>query len=394
MYALLEGLRVLDLTRLLPGGYATQLLGDLGAEVLKVEDPWQGDYMRWMPPRLPGTKESSLFWGLNRNKKSMTLNLKSKGGKEIFLNLVRRYDVVVEGFRPGVMEELGLGYEALKEVNPGLIMCSISGYGQDGPYRERAGHDLNFVALAGVLGLTGEAPDRAPVVPPVQFGDLGGGALMAVVGILAACLARQRTGRGQYIDVSMLDGMISLMTMVFMEAGAAGPGHLQRGNMLLTGALANYNIYQTKDGKYLALAAFEDKFWQRFCRIIEREDLARRDHLQDPAVQEEIMQVFRGKTRDEWMALLGGEDICCEPVLEPAEVKEHPQVIARRMFMELTHSGAGPVEVVAPPLKFPGAPPREVLPPPGYGEHTVEVLTGELGLTPEEIQKLKEEGVL
>lgn len=394
MYTLLKNLRILDLTRLLPGGYATQLLGDLGAEVLKIEDPWQGDYMRRMPPHFPGTEESSLFWGLNRNKRSMTLNLKSQAGREIFFNLVKKYDVVVEGFRPGVMEGLGLGYQVLQEVNPRIIMCSISGYGQDGPYRQRAGHDINFAAIAGVLGLTGDSPESPPVIPPVQLGDIGGGALMAAVGILAACIAREHTGRGQYIDVSMLDGLISWMTMVWMAIAVKGAGGMQRGGMMLTGSLASYNVYRTKDGKYMALGALEEKFWERFCSLVGREELAREYKPQDPVVKEEIKQIFVGKTRDEWVALLAGEDICCEPVLEPEEVKEHPQVIARQVFMELPHPRAGKVEVIGPPIKFPAIPVRQDLPPPGYGEHTAEVLTEELGLTPDEINKLKKEGVV
>ncbi|HHY59274.1 MAG TPA: CoA transferase, partial [Clostridia bacterium] len=282
----------------------------------------------------------------------------------------------------------------LKAVNPRLIMVSISGYGQDGPYRDRAGHDLNYIALAGILELTGEAPDRPPVIPPVQLGDLGGGALLAVVGILAACLAREKTGQGQYVDVSMLDGLVSLMTMVFLEIGAGGPQRAKRGRLMLTGALPNYNVYETQDGKYLTIGALEDKFWESFCRALGREDLARKEHWRDPSVQEEVRELIRRKTREEWLALLAGEDVCCEPVLSPPEVKEHPQVAARGMFMELPHPEAGPVEVVAPPLKFPGAPSREVLPPPGYGEHTQEVLTQELGFTPEEIQALKEAGVV
>ncbi|MGE5577975.1 MAG: CaiB/BaiF CoA transferase family protein, partial [Syntrophothermus sp.] len=204
MYQLLKGMRILDLTRLLPGPYATQLLGDLGAEVLKVEDPAQGDYMRWMGPGFAGSGDgagdSALFWGLNRNKRSMKLNLKSDAGKQVFFKLLQKYDVVLEGFRPGVMDSLGLGYEKLKEVNPAVIMCSISGYGQDGPYRSRSGHDLNFTALSGVLGLMGVA-GGPPAIPAVQIADIGGGGLMAAVGVLAAYISRQRTGKGQYVDV-------------------------------------------------------------------------------------------------------------------------------------------------------------------------------------------------
>lgn len=394
MYELLKGLKVLDLTRLLPGGYATQLLGDLGAEILKVEDPWQGDYMRWMEPHFPGTKESSLFWGLNRNKKSMTLNLKSPQGKKIFLDLVANYDVVIEGFRPGVMAGLGLDYETLKQVNPGLIMCSISGYGQDGPYRMRAGHDINFTAIAGVLGLTGKSADSDPVISPVQLGDLGGGALMAVIGILAAYISREKTGLGQYIDVSMLDGVVSLLTMLLMEQAAKGTAAMKRGEMFLTGGEAWYNVYQTKDGKYMALGALETKFWENFCRLVDREDLIKEQFSQNPSFKEEVKEIFRSRTREEWEALLADQDTCCEPVLTLEEAKEHPQLVARKMFISLEHPEAGSVDVIAPPLKFSQEPTGSVAKPPGYGEHTEEILTQVLGLGIEEIKGLKEKGVI
>ncbi|NLL19094.1 MAG: CoA transferase [Clostridia bacterium] len=394
MYELLKGLKVLDLTRLLPGGYATQLLGDLGAEILKVEDPWQGDYMRWMEPHFPGTKESSLFWGLNRNKKSMTLNLKSPQGKRIFLDLVLNYDVVIEGFRPGVMAGLGLDYETLKQVNPGLIMCSISGYGQDGPYRMRAGHDINFTAIAGVLGLTGQSVDGDPVIPPVQLGDIGGGALMAVIGILAAYISREKTGYGQYIDVSMLDGVVSWLPMLLMEQVSKGTGAMKRGELLLSGGEICYNVYQTKDGKYMALGALEPKFWETFCRLVDREDLIKEQFSRNPSAKKEVEEVFRSKTREEWEALLADQDTCCEPVLTLEEAKEHPQLVARQMFIPLDHPEAGPVDVIAPPVKFSQEPAGAVAKPPGYGEHTEEILTQELGLGTDEIKDLKEKGVI
>ncbi|NLC76919.1 MAG: CoA transferase [Clostridia bacterium] len=394
MYGLLKGLRVLDLTRLLPGGYATQLLGDLGAEVLKVEDPWQGDYMRWMQPHFPGTKESSLFWGLNRNKKSITLNLKSETGKELFLDLVKKYDVVIEGFRPGVMEGLGLGYGRLKEVNPRLIMCSISGYGQDGPYRLRAGHDINYIALAGILGLTGKSPEEDPVIPPVQLGDIGGGALMAVIGILAAYISRQKTGRGQYVDVSMLDGILSWLAMLLMEQRAKGPEAMERGRMLLTGGEVCYNVYRTKDGKYLSLGALEPKFWEGFCRAVGREDLIKEQFSRDPAVKEEVVNIFLSKTREEWEALLADKDICCEPVLTLEEAKNHPQLTARQMFRPMPHPQAGPVDVLGPPLKFTEETEGPDTPPPGYGADTEEVLIKELGLSRDRIKELKKQGII
>lgn len=394
MYELLQDLRVLDLTRLLPGGYATQILGDLGAEILKVEDPWQGDYMRWMMPHFPGTGESPLFWGLNRNKKSMKLNLKTEEGKEIFLNLVAKYDVVIEGFRPGVMERLGLGYEELKKANPGIILCSISGYGQDGPYKEKGGHDINFTALAGILGLTGSREGKAPVIPPVQLGDLGGGALMAVIGVLTAYIARQRTGQGQYIDLSMLDGVVSWMTMLFMEKTVTTADKIKPGEMLLTGGEICYNVYQTKDGRYMALGALEPKFWEGFCDLVQRPDLVEHHFSPDPRIKKEIEEIFRGKTQEEWIALLEDKDICCEPILHPEEVKAHPQVQAREMFISLPHPQMEDVQVINNPIKFPRERQQNPILPPKHGEHTEEILLQELGLNRERVIQLKEQGII
>ncbi|HWJ02161.1 MAG TPA: CaiB/BaiF CoA-transferase family protein [Verrucomicrobiae bacterium] len=386
MYKLLSGVKILDLTRLLPGGYATQLLGDLGAEVVKVEDPWQGDYMRWMEPHFPGTGESALYWGLNRNKKSVALNLKSEKGRQVFLKLVQKYDVVLEGFRPGVMDKLGLGYEELKAVNPGVIMCSISGYGQDGPYKFRSGHDINYTATAGSLGLTGLAGET-PIVPALQIADLGGGGLMAAVGILSAYIARQNTGEGQYIDVSMMDGVVSWMAMLFMQQ-AVGDTSLARGCTWLNGGIICYGVYPTKDDKYMALGALEPKFWTEFCQAVEREDLISRQFSGTAGDRAEVEGIFRSRTRQEWSEFFADKDVCCEPVLEMGEVKQHPQVAARNLFTTLNHPTAGPVQAVANPLKFGNAGEQTDRVPPGLGEHTREILL-DLGLTERELEEIK-----
>lgn len=391
MYELLKGMRILDLTRLLPGGYATQLLADLGAEVLKVEDPRQGDYMRWMEPYLPGIEESALFFGLNRNKKSLKLNLKSAEGSEVFLRLLSRYDVVLEGFRPGVMESLGLGYENLKAVNPRVILCSISGYGQDGPYRLRSGHDINYTAVAGALGLAGEV-GGPPVLPAVQVADLGGGALLAVSALLAAYIARERTGDGDYIDVSMMDGVVSWMAMLYAQL-AAGDPTLERGRGRLSGGDICYRVYETKDGRYMSLGALEPKFWQAFCEAVERPDLIDKQFSRDSVALAEAEQIFKEKTQAEWVKFVQDKDFCCEPVLEPAEAKVHPQVKHRELFLSLAHPQAGTVEVVANPLKFRKAAKGPDSLPPGFGEHTEAVLK-EAGFSVEEIIRLREKHII
>ncbi|MBO8169831.1 MAG: CoA transferase [Thermoanaerobacteraceae bacterium] len=391
MYQFLKEMRILDLTRLLPGPYATQLLGDLGAEVLKVEDPEVGDYMRWMEPCFPGTRESALFWGLNRNKKSMTLNLKSEAGREIFFKLVQEYDIVIEGFRPGVMAKLGLDFDTLQTVNPRVIMCSVTGYGQDGPYRDRAGHDINYNALAGSLGLTGMA-GGPPVIPAVQIADIGGGALMAAVGILAAYISRQQTGRGQYIDVSMLDGVVSWMVMPLMQLAAGDPA-LKRGESMLNGGYPCYNVYRTRDGKYMSLGALELKFWKAFCRIVGREDLIPKQYVRDPQVKKEVQDIFAQKTRDEWAEVFADGDVCCEPVLDVTEIGEHPQVKHRKLLRPMAHPQAGNVNVTACPLKFDVNETKQDIRPPGFGEHTEEVLL-DLGFSQEKIAQLKNDGVI
>lgn len=381
MYKLLDGMRILDLTRLLPGGYATQLLGDLGAEVLKVEDPWQGDYMRWEDPHFEGSNESMLFWSLNRNKKSIILNLKNEDDKQVFLKLLQTYDIVLEGFRPGVMDSLGLGYEKLKKVNPAVIMCSISGYGQDGPYKLRAGHDINYTAIAGSLGLSGAAGE-APVMPAVQVADIGGGGLMAAIGILTAYISRRSTRKGQYIDISMMDGVASWMTMLFMQLNANIPT-LKRGETLLGGGEICYNVYQTKDGKYMSLGALEPKFWQEFCEVIGRADLIPEQFSRSPKSKAEVEEIFKTKTRLEWVEIFASRDVCCESVLDLQEAKEHPQVVHRQLFTTMTRPGSGEIDLVRNPIRFTTEEFLSDVMPPGYGEHTQQILDS-LGLKKKE----------
>ncbi|HYQ81796.1 MAG TPA: CoA transferase, partial [Anaeromyxobacteraceae bacterium] len=292
----LDGVRVLDLSRLLPGPYATLVLADLGADVVKVEEAPGGDYLRWMPP-LAG-EQSGFFHALNRNKRSLRLDLKKPAGAAAFRRLVRRFDVVVESFRPGVMDRLGLGYEALRAAQPGLVLCSISGYGQDGPYRNRAGHDLDYCATAGVLALNG--PPERPLPPGVQVADVAGGSWPAVAGVLAALVRRAATGEGGHVDVSMTDGALAMLVLQLGGAAARGTP-LQRAGEMLNGGAACYGVYRTRDGRFVALGALEPKFFRRFCEAAGRPDLAERqfdDGGRGPLA--ELTALFAARTRDEW----------------------------------------------------------------------------------------------
>ncbi len=372
----LQGLRVLDLTRLLPGPYASLVLGNLGAEVIKVEEPGQGDPLRYLP--LPDPR-CTLFGMANGGKKSITLNLKVEQGRTILFDLARRADALLEGFRPGVMERLGLGYESLAEVNPGLVYASLSGYGQTGPYRLRAGHDLNYIALAGLLGITG-APDGPPVVPGVPVADLSA-ALWTALGIVATLLGRQHTGRGQYLDISLLESVTSLLTVPVAEWLRTGTLP-QRGKMLLSGQLACYNVYQTADGDYMTLAALEPQFWQAFCAAVGRPEWVARqyDGDQDSLISE-LAALFRVQSSDYWTTLFTTHDCCCEPSLTLDEAFNHVQVVERGLLRN------GQLAMPVGPRGVPH--PRA----PELGEHTVELLS-ELGYSAEDVQRLRVQGVV
>jgi alpha-methylacyl-CoA racemase len=375
----LAGIRVLDLSRLLPGGFCSLLLADHGADVLKVEDTGAGDYLRWAPPHVEGaepTAGSALFLALNRNKRSIRIDLKQDAGRELLLALVREHDVVLESFRPGVLDRLGVGYDALRAANRKIVLCSISGYGQDGPLRDRAGHDLNYLALAGVLGLAGEGPDAPPAQAAGQIADLGGGALMAAFGILAALRERDRSGEGQHVDVSMSDGALSWMALLAARHFADGTLPA-RGRHELAGGIVCYRPYACAGGGWVALAALEPRFWAAFCRGVEREDLLGQQ-FEAPGgdAHAALEEIFAARTRAEWERFASEVECCLEPVLGLDETLRSEQVAARGMVVGLDQPGVPePVRQLATPVRLsrtPAEPNR--LPGPALGEHTEAVL--------------------
>lgn len=377
----LTGVRVLDLSQLLPGPYCSCLLADFGAEVIKVERSGGGDWMRYIPPLADG--ESRLFRAVNRGKKSLTLNLKCDEGRAIMLRLAQTADVLLEGFRPGVMERLGMGYETLAQANLRLVYCSLSGYGKDGPYRQRAGHDLNYVGLSGLLDLTG-ARDGPPTVPGMLAADLGG-AVWAAVGILLALVARERTGRGQRVDGSLLGGALAYLPLAI--ASCLGGQPMRRGGSDLTGGAICYHVYETRDGSYVTLGALEPEFWSAFCVAVGREDWVGQQYAPaatgEPAY-EEVCALFRTRTRQEWMDALAGVDACCEPVysVEEALVSAPVQALGMLANGELFP----PVQLSAHPVHAPG-------PAPALGQHTAQLLA-ELGYDAAEVERLHGGGVV
>ena len=380
----LTGIRVLDLTRLLPGAFCTMLLADMGADVVKVEDPDRGDYMRWTPPLVDG--QSVLFNALNRNKRSLALNLKATNGRDLLLRLAEQADVLVEGNRPGVMKRLGLGWDVLHARNARLVMCSITGYGQDGPFAARAGHDLNYMATAGGLGLNGEK-GGPPIPLSVQVADIGGGGLQPAVAILGALVAVQRGAEGRWLDVSMTDGAVSWLAMAFAARG--GGEEVARGDQRLAGRHACYRVYACKGGGFYSVGALEPKFWAALCIAVGRPDLVGVQFAEGTEGQQahrEMEEVFASRTRSEWEQALAGLDACCEPVLDLDEVSSHPQVVARRLI-QTRKSG---VEVSPAVLLRDDWRRRDA---PGLGEHSAEVLAG-IGVEGQDLEALRRQGVI
>jgi len=382
----LSGIRVLDLTRLLPGAMATLHLADMGADVIKIEDTGAGDYAREM-----GRKRDSMsdfFRLLNRNKRAMRLDLKQVQGREAFLRLARRADVVVEGFRPGVMAKLDVGYDAVAAVNPRIVYCSLSGYGQDGPYAQRAGHDVNYIGYAGVGDQIGT--EQAPVVPNFQIADLLGGTLTAVMGILAALLDAKSSGRGRYVDVAMTDSVLAHAIFPLLGLLERGKAPI-RGTGMLDGGLPCYNVYRTQDGRYMAVGALERKFWETLCDILGCPELAAKHIVyggEARPVKERLAAIFLTRTQTEWAEIFARADCCVSPILTIEEALANEQLRARGMIVE-----EGGLTQFALPIKlseFEFEVEREA---PRPGEHTVEILR-EAGYGDAEIDDLRRNKVI
>ena len=371
--------RMLDLSRQLPGPFCSTMLGDLGMDVLTIAAPTD--------PFGVGIPF------LARNKRSMTLNLKSAEGRDLFYRLVDEADVVLEGFRPGVTARLGIDHATLAARNPRLVYCSISGYGQDGPYASKVGHDVNYLGYGGVLEFIGEA-GQPPVIPGVQIADIGGGSLMATIGILTALLAREATGRGQAVDIGMLDGVVSwnVYHMLLHQLSGALPG---RGTEQLTGRHACYAVYETRDARYLTIGAYEGHFWATLCRHFGREDYV---HEQFTAGEkrEEILRFFRARFREktlaEWLDELGALDVCVGPVSTLDEVYADPQVRHRGMIVEM-ETAFGKQRMPASPIKLSETPASLRTPPPAFGADTDAVLAS-LGLSSDDVARLRAAGVV
>jgi alpha-methylacyl-CoA racemase len=383
----LASLKVLDFSTLLPGPFASLLLADMGAEVLRIESPTRMDLLRVLPPHDQGVSASHAY--LNRNKRSLALDLKQPEALEVIKQLLQDYDIVLEQFRPGVMERLGLGYEALKAINPKLIYVSITGYGQTGPYKDRAGHDINYLALAGLASYTGHA-DSGPLPLGMQVADIAGGSLHGVIGLLAAVIARQQTGQGQHLDVSMTDCVFSLNAMAGAGYLACGEEPGREEQMLNGGSF--YDYYRSRDGRWFSVGSLEPAFMKQLCAALGLEELETLGLSPEPALQQALKNALRieFETHDfaELCALFATLDACVEPVLSLSEAVRHPQLKARALVTEVPRGDGTTQAQMACPLKF-----SQGLPEPRHigaaiGQHTDQVLE-ELGYSAERIAQLR-----
>jgi crotonobetainyl-CoA:carnitine CoA-transferase CaiB-like acyl-CoA transferase len=376
----LDGITVIDLSRLLPGPYCSMILADHGARVIAVEDK------RFLA--------DGLFFNLiNRNKEHMSLNLKTEKGQEIFYRLIEKADVLLEGFRPGVVDRLGVDYESVRRVNPNIVYCSITGYGQNGPFRDRVGHDANYLSYAGVLDLIGEK-NRPPSIPGVQIADIAGGGMNAAIGILLALLARQNTGKGQYIDISMTDGMVGFLpaALFFRQLTGQEP---KRADGLLSHRYACYNTYETADGRYLSIGAVENRFWKQLCDTLGVPEYAplQYDDQRRQEIQQYMRKTFRQKTLDEWDAILGDLDICWGKIQSTREVLEDPLFLQREAVVEIEGRDGKISKTLGVTVKLSETPGSVRTPPVDFGESTAAVLQ-ELGYTVENIREFEDKDII
>jgi alpha-methylacyl-CoA racemase len=387
----LKSLKVLDFTTLLPGPYATMCLADMGADVLRIVSGSRPDLVDFFPPFVPGTKLSAAATQLGRGKRCMALNLKDPRAIQIIHQLIADYDIVIEQFRPGVMAKFGLAYEDLKKVNPAVIYCSLTGYGQTGPLRDRAGHDINYIARSGVMSYSGKK-ESGPGLLGIQIADVASGSNNAVIGILAAVVNRHSTGRGQYIDISMTDGMIAFNAMFGAGFLVDGKEPLRDEDFLNGGSL--YDFYETKDGKYVSFGGLEPQFFTNFCNTVNRPDLINGGVLPKgiDKIKKEIRAIFLTKTRDEWVEIFNRTDACFEPVMTLAEVFSDALTIEREMVVEVALPGGGSVRQIGSPIKFSENPPEYRHAGVSGAVHTREVLTG-LGYTDQEIGEFEKTGL-
>ncbi|MBN1474818.1 MAG: CoA transferase [Syntrophaceae bacterium] len=388
----LDKIRILDLTRLYPGPLGTMMLADMGAEVIKIEDINNPDYMRYYPPYL--CSESAGFLAVNRSKRSFAVNLGTKKGVKLFFSLVKTADIVVEQFRPGIIDKMGIGYKNTRKIKKDIIYVSVTGYGQNGPYAIQAGHDINYIGYSGILSSTGKK-ETGPVIPGAQIADVAGGAYMTIIACLSALWAKEKTGRGQQVDVSMLDGILPLMTLQMAHYQAAGilP---EPGQAALSGGLVCYGTYLCSDGKYIALGILEEKFWKNFCKMLDRQEWAGKQFVlgeEADSMRREIASLFLTKNREEWIAFSRKYDVCLTPVLEINELEKDRHLKARDMIIEQKHPVCGKIKGFGVPLKFSGTPATPGMPAPSLGNDTQAILK-ELGYSKSNIKIFQEEGVI
>jgi crotonobetainyl-CoA:carnitine CoA-transferase CaiB-like acyl-CoA transferase len=400
MMLALEDIKIIDLSWQGPGPFCSMILGDLGAEVIRVG-----------PPPAAGARQAARQTGSravahqasNRNKKSILLDLKSEEGRNIFYRMAKESDVIVDGFRPGVVKRLGIDYQTVSEVNPGIIYCAISGYGQDGPYRDLPGHDINYISIAGALNLIGEA-GRQPVIPLNLVADYGGGGMSAAIGILGAIIARGKTGKGQYIDISLTDTVISLLTQSVLDGYFLSGIAPRRGESSLGGGYPNYTIYETRDGRFISFGCLEPWLWENLCREIGKEEYIPfnpagerlPEHTGDERRQEifaSLKQLFLTKTRDEWFDLLSQKNVPVGKVYSLDEVVNDSQVLHREMVIEVEHPTEGTVKQVGIAIKMSDTPGKVRNLAPLPGEQTDEILRG-FGYNDEGIKQLRQQGIV